>query len=507
MISATIAPTSSSPSASSPLALDATLDAVAVDGGTDFLMELQAAMTSPVALATEAKQATAPEIAAEMPATEMLDELQKLPSAAAPVDLGAAIFAVPPLLQPHVAEVVTAAPHAATPENSANTTLAGLANKMPEAALPNAVAETDSSVLTSLGRAEAQVVSPEASSTAPPATPATPPATTPVLSTVSKQSNGAQADQSVLQPLERVVSPTPLSEAAQSVAKLAAGQTPSTSAPLSEQRVVSTVAEPTASAPAPSPAPSDVFEGVGARTAPAAQVIEVVAKVDSGSMAETADLGAGSFEPLSASGSPPVSESADDLAGLRLNAPPVALASPANDAPDASVLPMMGLATAQAAPAFATSSVPVLDTTQRVPLEPHMMRLDSGPMQTEVIKLVKQGGGQIILELTHPDQGTYRLDLRMDAQGKALLVVEGASDSVRTRLEQGESGLREQLSQLGLSLELNYRQQNSSTASQDAEQNSLLADGQNTQGNTELGDRGQFAARTSLERGLVHLYA
>jgi len=171
------------------------------------------------------------------------------------------------------------------------------------------------------------------------------------------------------------------------------------------------------------------------------------------------------------------------------------------------VLPMMGLATAQASPAFAASSVPVLDTTQRVPLEPHMMRLDSGPMQTEVIKLVKQGGGQIILELTHPDQGTYRLDLRMDAQGKALLVVEGASDSVRTRLEQGESGLREQLSQLGLSLELNYRQQNSSTASQDAQQNNTLADGQNTQGNTELGGRSQLAARTPLERGLVHLYA
>jgi hypothetical protein len=133
-----------------------------------------------------------------------------------------------------------------------------------------------------------------------------------------------------------------------------------------------------------------------------------------------------------------------------------------------------------------------------------MMRLDSGPMQTEVIKLVKQGGGQIILELTHPDQGTYRLDLRIDAQGKALLVVDGASESVRTRLEQGESGLRDQLSQLGLSLELNYRQQNRSTASDDAQRNS---NGQNTQGNTELSDSSQLAGRTHLERGLVHLYA
>lgn len=506
MISATIAPTSSSPSASSPLALDAALDAVAVDGSADFLMELQAAMTSPAALAAEANLAAvtalAPAVAAETPATETLDELQKLPNAAAPVDLSAAIFAVPPLLQPHLAEVVPTAAHAATTENLANTAIAAVANKTPEAVLSNPVGEADSSVLTSLGRAEVQAASPEAVSTTQPGTPATTPSTTPVLGTVSKQLNDAQADKVVLQSLELVASsnPTPLSEAAQAVAKLAAGLTPGAGVPLSEQRAVA-LADPTASAPV------DASEGAGARTAQAAQVIEVVAKVDSGSMADTADLGSGSFESLSAADSPPVSESADDLAGLRLNAPPVALAMPANDAPDASALPMMGLATVQASPAFAASSVPVLDTTQRVPLEPHMMRLDSGPVQTEVIKLVNQGGGQIILELTHPDQGTYRLDLRMDAQGKALLVVEGASDSVRTRLEQGESGLRDQLSQLGLSLELNYRQQNSSTASQDAQQNNMLADGQNNLGNTELGDRGQLAARPPLERGLVHLYA
>jgi hypothetical protein len=289
-----------------------------------------------------------------------------------------------------------------------------------------------------------------------------------------------------------------LSEAAQAVAKLAAGLAPSASAPLSEQLIV-------ARADAAASSAVNVAQGQGARTAQSAQALEAVANVDAGSMAETADLGADSFELLSNAGSPPASESADDLAGLRLNAPPFALgASSATDAPDASVLPMMGLATAQASPAFAASFVPVLDTAQRLPLEPHMMRLDSGPMQTEVIKLVKQGGGQIILELTHPDQGTYRLDLRIDAQGKALLVVDGASDSVRTRLEQGESGLRDQLSQLGLSLELNYRQQNRSTASDDAQRNS---NGQNTQGNTELSDSSQLAGRTHLERGLVHLYA
>jgi len=495
MISATIVPFSSSPSAPSPLSLDAALDAAAVDGDTDFLMELQAAMTAPAALSSEAKLATAAATAlavlAETPATEMLDELQKLPSAAAQVDVSAAIFAVPSLLEPQLAEEVATTAHAATAENPDHTAIAVSANKTADAVLSNAVGEADSSVLTSLGRADAQVVSPEAASTTQPATPAT----TPVIDAVSKQLNDGQADK--VESLELVASSSPLREADQAVAKLAAGLAPSASAPLSEQLIV-------ARADAAASSAVNVAQGQGARTAQSAQALEAVANVDAGSMAETADLGADSFELLSNAGSPPASESADDLAGLRLNAPPFALGASATDAPDASVLPMMGLATAQASPAFAASSVPVLDTAQRLPLEPHMMRLDSGPMQTEVIKLVKQGGGQIILELTHPDQGTYRLDLRIDAQGKALLVVDGASDSVRTRLEQGESGLRDQLSQLGLSLELNYRQQNRSTASDDAQRNS---NGQNTQGNTELSDSSQLAGRTHLERGLVHLYA
>jgi hypothetical protein len=86
------------------------------------------------------------------------------------------------------------------------------------------------------------------------------------------------------------------------------------------------------------------------------------------------------------------------------------------------------------------------------------MRLDGGPVQVEVLKLVRQGGGQIVLELTPPDQGTYRIDLRLDLAGRAQLVIEGASDSVRTRLEQGESGLKDQFAQLGLDLQLNFRQ-------------------------------------------------
>lgn len=160
---------------------------------------------------------------------------------------------------------------------------------------------------------------------------------------------------------------------------------------------------------------------------------------------------------------------------------------------------------------FATSSaVPDLDATQRAPLEPHQMRLDSGPVQVEVLKLVRQGGGQILLELTPPDQGTYRLDLRLDAQGRAHLVVEGASDSVRTRLEQGEAGLREQLSQMGLSLDLNYRQSGSQYAADRSDSGNGKASDVGVDGvASQEGTGAQSAERAQqrLERGLVHLYA
>jgi len=176
------------------------------------------------------------------------------------------------------------------------------------------------------------------------------------------------------------------------------------------------------------------------------------------------------------------------------------------DAPDAGansgLLPGGGVSTTGPA-----STSAVLETTQRMPLEPHQMRLDSGPVQVEVLKLVRQGGGQIVMELTPPDQGMYRLDLRLDSQGRAHLFVEGASDSVRTRLEQSEAVLREQLSQMGLDLQLNYRQESRSFAESDASSKTDAFD----QGANKRPQDAAFVAeqrtRSSAERGLVHLYA
>ena len=93
------------------------------------------------------------------------------------------------------------------------------------------------------------------------------------------------------------------------------------------------------------------------------------------------------------------------------------------------------------------------------PLVPHEVRLDAGAVQMEIQKMVKQGGGHVVMELTPPDQSKFTIELKLDERGNALLIVEGVSDSTKTRLEQSAPQLREQFQQMGLELQLDMRQQ------------------------------------------------
>ncbi len=99
------------------------------------------------------------------------------------------------------------------------------------------------------------------------------------------------------------------------------------------------------------------------------------------------------------------------------------------------------------------------------PVLPHEVRLDAGAVQSEIQKMVKQGGGHVVMELTPPDQSKFTIELKLDDRGGALLVVEGVSDSTRTRLEQSAPQLREQFQQMGLELQLDMRQQSQSASS------------------------------------------
>ena len=99
----------------------------------------------------------------------------------------------------------------------------------------------------------------------------------------------------------------------------------------------------------------------------------------------------------------------------------------------------------------------LVQSSQTLKLEPQQASLATGPLHVEVMRVLKEGGGRVIMEVTPPDQGAIQLDLRLDGNGKAYLIVEGASDSTKARLEQGGSQLKEQLEQMGLSLSLDMR--------------------------------------------------
>ena len=103
------------------------------------------------------------------------------------------------------------------------------------------------------------------------------------------------------------------------------------------------------------------------------------------------------------------------------------------------------------------------------PVVPHEVRLDAGAVQLEIQKMVKQGGGHVVMELTPPDQSKFTIELKLDERGNALLIVEGVSDSTKTRLEQSVPNLREQFQQMGLELQLDMRQQGQSASSSTAD--------------------------------------
>lgn len=110
---------------------------------------------------------------------------------------------------------------------------------------------------------------------------------------------------------------------------------------------------------------------------------------------------------------------------------------------------------------FASEQPSWTQSAQPVRLEPQQASLSAGPLHVEVMRVLREGGGRVILEVTPPDQGAIQLDLRLDGNGRAYLIVEGASDSTKARLEQGGAQLKEQLAELGLSLNLDMRDRSS----------------------------------------------
>jgi hypothetical protein len=143
-------------------------------------------------------------------------------------------------------------------------------------------------------------------------------------------------------------------------------------------------------------------------------------------------------------------------------------------------------------------------------LEPQQASLVAGPLHVEVMRVLREGGGRVIMEVTPPDQGAIQLDLRLDGNGKAYLIVEGASDSTKARLEQGGAQLKEQLEQMGLSLSLDMRDRSSQSDQIPFAFNPSFARNNNAAGaeaGAELGDLMSVSRSGITPDGRVSIYA
>jgi hypothetical protein len=145
------------------------------------------------------------------------------------------------------------------------------------------------------------------------------------------------------------------------------------------------------------------------------------------------------------------------------------------------------------------------------PVMPHELRLDAGAVQVEIQRMVKQGGGHVVMELTPPDQSKFTIELKLDDKGGAYLKVEGVSDSTKTRLEQSAPQLQEQFQQMGLNLQLDMRQNRDSSSSSTSE---WVANESSASNNLQAQEASPQDTRTlAAERarknngGQVYLYA
>jgi hypothetical protein len=102
------------------------------------------------------------------------------------------------------------------------------------------------------------------------------------------------------------------------------------------------------------------------------------------------------------------------------------------------------------------------EVLQKLQIKQTEASLVSGPLHSEIMSAAKSGGGRIMFELTPPEQGTIRIDLQINQNGHAHLIVEGASDATKSRLDQGGQNLKQEFAQMGLNLSLDLKQGNQS---------------------------------------------
>ena len=125
---------------------------------------------------------------------------------------------------------------------------------------------------------------------------------------------------------------------------------------------------------------------------------------------------------------------------------------------------LLGISSSAQPLSAAERTISELKQTKTIVSAPHLARWDAAAVQVELVRMIKDGGGQVIMKLTPPDESSFRIDLSLDPDRGVRIIVEGASDSVRTRLEQGADQLREQFSQMGFNLQLDMNNRREAAA-------------------------------------------
>ena len=93
-----------------------------------------------------------------------------------------------------------------------------------------------------------------------------------------------------------------------------------------------------------------------------------------------------------------------------------------------------------------------------VTLDARAAAWDSSQVRLEVNKMIREGGGEVVIHLKPKDEGPIRISVKLEAANLATVVVDGGSEAVRSRLDQGAEQLRSQMAQMGLNLQLDMRQ-------------------------------------------------
>jgi hypothetical protein len=150
-------------------------------------------------------------------------------------------------------------------------------------------------------------------------------------------------------------------------------------------------------------------------------------------------------------------------------------------------------------------------------LEAARASLGSGPLNVEVLRLSRQGGGRAVIEVTPPNQGPIRLDLQLDGSGRATLVVEGLTDAMRARLEGTAHFLRQDMASLGLALNLEMRERSEGNQAQGFGFGQSMEQGQNSSSSKSFSLAGQsieegaakavVSGQSPMDSGEINLYA